>query len=84
MSDFKDFHKVENMHFDIPKLKKSLDEVLEISKYDNANGIPNFASICLNQIPGDPNSTKGNKAIIGIFLSIALSTNFSNLSIECL
>ena len=26
----------------------------------------------------------GNKAIIGIFLFIALSTNFSNLSIECL
>ena len=62
MSDFKDFHKVENMHFDIPKLKKSLDEVLEISNYDNANDIPNFAAICLNQIPGDPNSVKGNKA----------------------
>ena len=62
MSVFKDFHKVENMHFDIPKLKKGLDEVLKIINYDNANGIPNFAAICLNQIPGDPNSTKGNKA----------------------
>ena len=62
MSDFKDFHKVENMHFDIPKLKKGLEEVLKISKYDSANGIPNFAAICLNHIPGDPNSTKGNKA----------------------
>ena len=62
MQDFNDFHKVENMHFNIPKLQKSLEEVLKIRNYDNANNIPNFAAICLNQIPGDPNSTKGNKA----------------------
>ena len=30
MIDLNDFHKVENMHFDIPKLKKGLDEVLKI------------------------------------------------------
>jgi len=30
MSDFINFHKVEDMHFDIPKLKKSLEEVLNI------------------------------------------------------
>ena len=66
MSGFKDFHKVENMHFNIPKLKKSLEEVLKIQNYDSANGIPNFAAICLNQIPGDPDSIKGNKAR-GIF-----------------
>ena len=84
MSDFKDFHKVEGMTFNIPKLQKSLEEVLKIRNYDSANGIPNFAAICLNQIPGDLSSSKGNKAIIGIFLSIALSTNFSNLSIECI
>ena len=53
-------------HFDIPKLKKGLEEVLKIRNYDSANGIPNFAAICLNQIPGDPSSTKGNKAR-GIF-----------------
>jgi len=62
MSFFKDFHKVENMHFDIPKLKNALEKVLKIRKYDSANGIPNFAAICLNQIPEDPSSTKGNKA----------------------
>ena len=62
MSDFQDFLKVENMHFDIPKLKKSLEEVLKVKNYDSAIGIPNFAAICLNQIPGDPDSTKGNKA----------------------
>ena len=62
MSDFKDFYKVKNINFDIPKLKKGLEEVLKIKNYDNANGISNFAAICLNQIPGDPNSTKGNKS----------------------
>ena len=60
MPDFKDFHKVENMNFDIPKLREGLEEVLRIKNYDSANGIPNFAAICLNQIPGDINSIKGN------------------------
>ena len=62
MSDFKDFHKVKNMLFDVSKLKKGLEEVLKIKNYDSANGIPNFAAICLNQVPGDPASTKGNNA----------------------
>ena len=62
MVDFKDFHKVKDLQFDILKLKQSLNEVLKIKKYDSANGIPNFAAICLNQIPGDPDSIKGNKA----------------------
>ena len=62
MVDFKDFHKVNDLQFDISKLKQSLNEVLKIKKYDSANGIPNFAAICLNQIPGDPDSIKGNKA----------------------
>ena len=62
MDLFKDFHKVENLHFDILKLRSGLEEVLKVKKYDSANGIPNFAAICLNQIPGDPESTKGNKA----------------------
>ena len=66
MVDFKDFHKVENMYFDIPKLKKGLAQILQIRSYDNANGIPSFAAICLNQIPGDPESTRGNKSR-GIF-----------------
>jgi len=66
MSDFKDFYKVENMHFDVLRLKKGLQEVLKIKKYDNANDIANFAAICLNQIPGERESTKGNNAR-GIF-----------------
>ena len=66
MNKFEDFHKIENLHFDISKLKKGLEEVLEIRNYDTANSIPNFAAICLNQIPGNPDSTKGNNAR-GIF-----------------
>ncbi len=62
MSDFKDFHKVKNMLFNVSKLKKGLEEVLKIKNYDSANDIPNFAAICLNQVPGDPASTKGNNA----------------------
>ena len=62
MSDFKDFHKVENMHFDLSKLKNGLEEVLKIKNYDSANGVPSFAAICLNQIPGNSNSIKGNYA----------------------
>ena len=60
MTNFKDFYKVENMSFNILKLKKGLEEVLKIKNYDNANGVSNFAAICLNQIPGDPDSIKGN------------------------
>ena len=69
MSEFRDFHKVENLHFDIPKLRLGLKEVLKIKNYDSANGIPNFASICLNQIPNDPDSTRGNNTR-GVFWTI--------------
>ena len=37
MSAFKDFHKVMNMHFNIPKLKESLDEVLKIREFIDQN-----------------------------------------------
>ena len=66
MVDFKNFHKVKDIHFDIPELKKGLEEVLKIKNYDSANGIHSFAAICLNQIPGDPDSMKGNNTR-GIF-----------------
>ena len=62
MNKFSDFRTVKNLKFDINKLQESLKEVLKIQKYDTANGIKNFAAICLNQIPGVPASTKGNSA----------------------
>ena len=54
-----DFQK-QKINFDINKLKLACDEVLKIKGFDTSLGIPHFAGISLNQIPGDPNSIKGN------------------------
>lgn len=54
-----DFQKQE-IKFDINKLKLACDQVLNIKGFDTSLGIPHFAGISLNQIPGDPNSIKGN------------------------
>jgi len=62
MNNFSDFHTVKDLKFDVNKLQESLYQVLKIKDYDNANGIKNFAAICLNQIPGKPESTQGNYA----------------------
>ena len=62
MNNFNDFHTVNDLKFDPKKLNQALSQVLKIKKYDDAGGITNFGSIGLNQIPGDPNSTKGNNA----------------------
>ncbi len=62
----KDFYKVENLKFDILKLQEGLKEILKIKNYETVGGISHFGAICLNQIPGDPDSIKGNKAR-GIF-----------------
>jgi len=62
MHNFNDFHTVKNLKFDINLLQKDLKKVLKIRNYDTANGVKNFAAICLNQIPGNPDSIKGNYA----------------------
>jgi len=62
MNNSNDFHTLQDLKFDVLKLQKALLEVLKIKNYDTANGIKNFAAICLNQIPGNPDSTKGNFA----------------------
>jgi len=62
MNNFSDFHTVEDFKFDVKKLQKALKQVLKVKNYDNANGIKNFAAICLNQIPGKPESIQGNYA----------------------
>ena len=56
---FNDFQK-QDVKFDIIKLKQACDEVLKIKGFDTSLGIPHFAGIPLNQIPGDPDSVKGN------------------------
>ena len=60
-----DFQK-QKIKFDINKLRKACDEVLKIKGFDTSLGIPHFAGISLNQIPGDPESIKGNK-IRGVY-----------------
>ena len=60
-----DFQK-QNVSFDINKLRTACDEVLNIKGFDTSLGIPHFAGISLNQIPGDPDSIKGHN-VRGVF-----------------
>ena len=69
---FNDFQK-QDVKFDIIKLKQACDEVLKIKGFDTSLGIPHFAGIPLNQIPGDPDSVKGNN-VRGIYWTKPNST----------
>ena len=66
MDDFKDFHTVKDLKFDPKKLQEGLKQILKIKKYDTGGGITHFGAICLNQIPGQPDSIKG-KNTRGVF-----------------
>jgi hypothetical protein len=61
-----DFYKIEDLKFDILKLRKALKQVLSRKKYDDAVGTKYIAGISLNQIPGDPDSIKGEN-VKGIY-----------------
>ena len=58
---FEDFYEVPDLKFDIDKLRKDLDLILKEKKF-NTPGVTHFGAISLTQIPGDPDSIKGNKA----------------------
>ena len=58
---FNDFQK-QNIKFDIKKLKEAYKQVLKIKDFQGVEGVTNFGAISLTQIPGDPDSIKGNKA----------------------
>ena len=58
---FSDFQK-QDIKFDINELQKAYHKILEIKNFDGPDGISNFGAISLTQIPGDPDSVKGNKA----------------------
>jgi len=62
MNNSSNFHTVPDLKFDLNKLQEALKQVLKIKKYDDAGGISNFGAICLNQIPGNPDSVKGSYA----------------------
>ena len=59
--NFNDFQK-QDVKFDIDELKKAYNEILKIKDFDGVSGVSNFGAISLTQIPGDPESIKGNKA----------------------
>ena len=61
-----DFHKVPNLKFDINKLRTALKQVLSKKSYDDSLGTKFIAGICLNQIPGNPDSIKG-ESVKGIY-----------------
>ena len=63
--NFDDFQK-QNISFDIGELRNACDQVLKIKGFDTSLGIPHFAGISLNQIPGKPESITGNN-IRGVF-----------------
>ena len=60
------FHKVPDLKFDINKLRTALKQVLSKKSYDDAVGTKFIAGISLNQIPGDPDSIKGEN-VKGIY-----------------
>ena len=59
--NFNDFQK-QNVKFNISELKKAYNDVLTIKGFTGVEGISNFGAISLTQIPGDPDSIRGNKA----------------------
>mgnify|MGYP001448480711 FL=1 len=69
---FDDFHEVQNLIFDISRLRKDLDKILKIKKF-NSPGVTHFGAIPINQVPNDENSTKGNN-VRGKYWTIADDT----------
>ena len=59
--NFDDFQK-QDVKFDINELQKAYKEILKIKSFSGVEGVSNFGAISLTQIPGDPDSIKGNKA----------------------
>jgi hypothetical protein len=59
--DFSDFHK-QDIKFDIVKLQEAYKQLIKTKEFKNVDGISHFGAICLNRIPGEPDSIKGNKA----------------------
>ena len=61
-----DFYQVPDLRFDISKLRIALKKVLSRKSYDDAAGTKYISGICLNQIPGKPESITGEN-VKGIY-----------------
>jgi len=59
--NFNDFQR-QDVQFDIKELQKAYKEIIKIKNFNQVDGVSNFSAISLTQIPGDPDSIKGNKA----------------------
>ena len=66
---FEDFYQVPNLKFDISRLKKDLEKVLERKRFQTP-GITHFGAIPLNRIPNDQTSIEGNN-VRGKYWTIA-------------
>ncbi len=66
---FDDFFEVQDLNFDISKLRKDLDKILKSKKF-NSPGVTHFGAIPINQIPNDRSSISGNN-IRGKYWTIA-------------
>ena len=71
-TSFEDFYEVPNLNFDVSKLKKDLNKILKIKKF-NTPGVTHFGAISINQIPNDKSSIEGNN-IRGRYWTIADAT----------
>ena len=60
--DFSDFQK-QNIKFDIDKLQEAYNQIVQTRKFDDGGGVTHFGAISLTQIPGDPDSIKGNNLL---------------------
>ena len=71
-TSFEDFYQVPNLDFDISRLRKDLNKILENKKF-NSPGVTHFGAIPINQIPNDNSSITGNN-IRGKYWTIADDT----------
>ena len=69
---FEDFYQVPNLKFDISRMRKDLDTILEKRNFETP-GITHFGAIPLNQIPNDESSIKGHN-VRGKYWTIADET----------
>ena len=69
---FEDFYKVPNLKFDISRLRKDLEKVLERKKFKSP-GVTHFGAISLNRVPNDKSSVEGNN-VRGKYWTIADET----------
>ena len=69
---FEDFFKVPDLKFDISRLRKDLEVILEKKNF-NSLGISHFGAIPINRIPNDNGSVEGHN-VRGKYWTIADET----------